>query len=159
MRRILLYLIVAMFMFIAGVTVDTMVNMYSWLAVEESRPVLTELRSKFLDIDYREPHHYYLNHCVILVTTDGFLYLNGAPMGTLNDTNPLRARLSEMLAERAETYVYPGRLDLRLAILENRQIEKTVFIKAPRSMSYGEVTDLINVVREAGADPIGLVSY
>ena len=159
MRRILLYLIVAMTMFIVGVTVNTMVNMIGWLAVEELRPVLTELRSKSIDIDYPEFRHYDLNPCVILVTTDGFLYLNGAPMGTLNDTNLLRARLSETLAERAEKYVYPGRLDLRLAVVDNRQIEKTVFIKAPRNMSYGEVTDLIKVVREAGADPIGLVSY
>jgi biopolymer transport protein ExbD len=157
MRRIVLYLIVAMIMFIVGVTANTMVNSFGWFAVEEPRPVLTELRSNFLDIGFRQPNH--CSNLVLSVTSDGALYLKGSEMGTLRDTNQLKARLSEIFALRTERRVYRDTFDLRLAVPENRPIEKTVFIKAPRTMSYGEVTDLIKVVREAGADPIGLVSY
>jgi biopolymer transport protein ExbD len=39
---------------------------------------------------------------------------------------------------------------------EERRIEKTVFIKAPRSISYGEVAKVIDGVKGAGADPVGL---
>ena len=36
------------------------------------------------------------------------------------------------------------------------EIEKTVFIKSPRSMKYGEVVRVIDAVKQAGAQPIGL---
>ncbi len=36
------------------------------------------------------------------------------------------------------------------------RIEKTVFIRAPRSLNYGEVARLIDAVKGTGADPIGL---
>jgi len=39
---------------------------------------------------------------------------------------------------------------------EAEKIEKTVFIKAPRSIDYGSVTKLIDAVKIAGANPISL---
>jgi biopolymer transport protein ExbD len=39
---------------------------------------------------------------------------------------------------------------------ENVRIEKTVFIKAPRSIPYGEVTKVIDCLKGAGAQPVGL---
>jgi biopolymer transport protein ExbD len=39
---------------------------------------------------------------------------------------------------------------------EDYRIEKTVFIKAPRSISYGEVAKVIDGVKGAGAKPVGL---
>jgi biopolymer transport protein ExbD len=39
---------------------------------------------------------------------------------------------------------------------ENEKIEKTVFIKAPRSVDYGRVAKLIDAVNLAGAKPISL---
>jgi biopolymer transport protein ExbD len=35
-------------------------------------------------------------------------------------------------------------------------VEKTVFIKSPRSVKYGEVVRIIDAVKQAGAQPIGL---
>jgi biopolymer transport protein ExbD len=36
------------------------------------------------------------------------------------------------------------------------QIEKTVFIKAPRKLDYGSVAKLIDAVKRAGASPVSL---
>jgi biopolymer transport protein ExbD len=44
----------------------------------------------------------------------------------------------------------------RTDIPENEKIEKTVFIKAPRSIDYGSVVKVIDAVKLAGADPISL---
>ena len=38
----------------------------------------------------------------------------------------------------------------------DQKIEKTVFIKAPRSMDYGSVAKVIDAVKISGADPISL---
>ena len=47
--------------------------------------------------------------------------------------------------------------------MENRQdlkdddrIEKTVFVKAPRAMKYGDVVKVIDAIKGAGASPVGL---
>ena len=39
---------------------------------------------------------------------------------------------------------------------EAERIERTVFVKAPRSISYGEVARVIDAVKGAGANPVGL---
>jgi len=39
---------------------------------------------------------------------------------------------------------------------ENANSQRTVFIKAPKSLSYGTVVLLIDAVKAAGADPISL---
>ena len=36
------------------------------------------------------------------------------------------------------------------------RIEKTVFIKAPRSIAYGQVTRVLDALKGAGAEPVGL---
>ena len=36
------------------------------------------------------------------------------------------------------------------------EIEKTVFVKAPRAVKYGEVVKLIDAIKFAGAQPVGL---
>ncbi len=42
------------------------------------------------------------------------------------------------------------------ALPEGERIERTVFVKAPRSISYGEVARVIDAVKGAGAHPVGL---
>ena len=44
----------------------------------------------------------------------------------------------------------------RLDVPEHERIEKTVFIKAPRSIKYGEVIRVMDGLKATGADPIGL---
>jgi biopolymer transport protein ExbD len=43
-----------------------------------------------------------------------------------------------------------------LDLPEDYRIEKTVFIKAPRSIAYGEVARMIDLLKGAGAEPVGL---
>jgi len=44
----------------------------------------------------------------------------------------------------------------RLDLPESERIERTVFIKAPRSIPYGEVVRVLDSVKGAGAAPVGL---
>ena len=39
---------------------------------------------------------------------------------------------------------------------DKERIEKTVFIKAPRSLTYGEIARVIDGLKGSGAEPIGL---
>ena len=45
-----------------------------------------------------------------------------------------------------------GRVDLP----EDLRVEKTVFIRASRSTSYGDVAKVIDGIKGAGAQPVGL---
>ena len=77
------------------------------------------------------------NTLIVGVSRDSQILLNRE---TLKDTNGLTTRLSEVFRLRDEN--------------ENRQ--RTVFIRAPKSLSYGTVVLLIDAVKAAGADPISL---
>jgi biopolymer transport protein ExbD len=44
----------------------------------------------------------------------------------------------------------------RVDVPERERIEKTVFIKAPRGIKYGEVIRVMDGLKATGADPIGL---
>jgi biopolymer transport protein ExbD len=39
---------------------------------------------------------------------------------------------------------------------EDERLERTVFVKAPRSMKYGDVVKVIDAIKGAGASPVGL---
>jgi biopolymer transport protein ExbD len=41
-------------------------------------------------------------------------------------------------------------------LAEEARIEKTVFIKAPKSTSYGDVAKVIDGIKGSGARPVGL---
>jgi len=61
-------------------------------------------------------------------------------MGTVDDQMLLSLKLKTVFDER----------------IRNRIDQKTVFIKAPRNLSYGEVTRVLDGLKGTGADPIGL---
>jgi biopolymer transport protein ExbD len=94
---------------------------------------------------------------VVSINRDGTLELNRTgDIGSVNDTARLSVKLSELFHERLEQRVY--RMDMvdRLDLPEERRIERTVYIKAPRSIRYGEVAKVIDGIRGAGAEPVGL---
>lgn len=94
---------------------------------------------------------------VVSIEPDGTLKLNGlTDMGSVDDTSKLGVRLSELFNERKKNHVYRDELITRTDLPEDMRIQKTVFIKAPRSISYGEVAKVIDGIKGAGADPIGL---
>ena len=94
---------------------------------------------------------------VVTIESDRTLKLNGSSdMGTVDDLSPLNSKLKSVFDERLRSRAY--RLDLvaRLDLSESQRIEKTVFIKAPRNIQYGEVARVLDGLKGSGADPIGL---
>jgi biopolymer transport protein ExbD len=81
------------------------------------------------------------------VSDDLRLTLNGQEVGFVNDTRLLASTLADVFEQRAAAGYTKSGTD---------QIEKTVFIKAPRSVKYGEVVKVIDGIKSAGATPVGL---
>lgn len=73
--------------------------------------------------------------------------LNNEEMGDTSDTEPLTNRLAQVFKERTDGRVYRE---------GTNEVEKTVFIKAPKSVRYGDVVKVIDGVKQAGAQPVGL---
>jgi biopolymer transport protein ExbD len=95
---------------------------------------------------------------VVTIRPDGTLQLNGLTddVGTVADSSKLSAFLISLFKERLANHVYRDDMRSRIDVPEKYRIEKTVFIKAPRSIAYGEVTKVIDGLKGAGADPVGL---
>jgi biopolymer transport protein ExbD len=94
---------------------------------------------------------------VVTIEADRTLKLNGlTDMGTVDEPLKLVQKLADLFQQRARNRVYREEMLTRIDIPEQLRIQKTVFIKAPRSIPYGEVTKIIDSIKGAGADPIGL---
>lgn len=104
------------------------------------------------------PHVNSCGHFVLTVGDDRRLYLNSRPMGTLDDPELLIGELENAFYVRTEAHVYRRGMEDAYDVLEENRIDKTVYLKAGRNLSYGEIHDLIERVREVGANPVGLVS-
>lgn len=78
---------------------------------------------------------------------DKKITLNNEPAGDVSNAADLTTRLSAIFKERETGGVFRE---------GTNEVEKTVFIKSPRSMKYGEVVRVIDAVKQAGAQPIGL---
>lgn len=73
--------------------------------------------------------------------------LNNELYGNVTDTQKLIDKLREVFKQRADAGV----------LNENtNQVERTLFVKAPKSVRYGDVVQVIDAVKQAGASPIGL---
>jgi biopolymer transport protein ExbD len=73
--------------------------------------------------------------------------LNNEPYGDVSDPDRLSARLREIFKERENNGVFRE---------GTNEVEKTIFIKSPRSVRYGDVVKVIDAAKTAGASPIGL---
>ena len=94
---------------------------------------------------------------VVTIQTDRSLRLNAlSDMGSVDDPFKLSARLSSLFAERTVNRAYRDDMLGRFDLPDAERVEKTVFIKAPRSIAYGEVTKVIDALKGAGASPVGL---
>lgn len=94
---------------------------------------------------------------VVIIEPDRTLTLNRTPnLGTVDDLSPLSSKLISVFEERTRNRAYRADMLSRIDLPEDQRIEKTVFIKAPRSISYGEVTRVLDGLKGTGADPIGL---
>ena len=94
---------------------------------------------------------------VVTIEPDRTLKLNALDgMGTIDDLTPLNSRLVSLFDERVRNRAFRHDLINRNDLPDRARIEKTVFIKAPRTLPYGEVARVIDGLKGSGADPIGL---
>lgn len=73
--------------------------------------------------------------------------LNNEPFGDVTDTEKLSDKLKEIFKQREDNGV------LREG---TNEVEKTLFIKSPKTVRYGDVVKVIDASKAAGASPIGL---
>src|ERR1700752_347894 len=94
---------------------------------------------------------------VVTIDSDRTIKLNSlTDMGTVDDLTPLSATLRSVLEERLKNRAFRSDLIARVDLTEWQRLEKTVFIKAPRSLTYGEVARVMDGLKGTGAEPIGL---
>lgn len=104
--------------------------------------------------DSAEPN---INTLVVAVNFDSSLQLNNREKtGSIDAPEKLTEQLAEIFQKRAENRVYAENARLQNDLTEAEKIEKTVFIKAPRSIGYGRVVKVIDAVKMSGANPISL---
>jgi biopolymer transport protein ExbD len=105
----------------------------------------------------RQDVHPNINTLVVTIQPDRTLRLNSlTDMGSVDNMAPLAAKLTTVFEERLNNRVYNSDLLARFDLPERDRIQKTVFIKAPRNLPYGEVTRVIDGLKGVGATPIGL---
>ena len=95
---------------------------------------------------------------IVTIDRDLRLKLNqlDQELGTVNDTGALSTALAETFAQRKAGNVFRVNLLPSDPAFQQDPIEKTVMIKAPRSISYGDVAKVIDGIKGSGASPIGL---
>jgi len=87
------------------------------------------------------------NTLIVFVDRDGKLILNKDDMGNIADSSNLVKSLTDIFNYRDANGIFRE---------GTNETEKTVFIKAPRSIKYGEVAKVVDAVKFAGAQPVGL---
>jgi biopolymer transport protein ExbD len=93
---------------------------------------------------------------VVSIASDLSIKLNQDNMGSVNDTVPLATRLAQVFQQRKEQRAYKVGMETASTVNEEDRIEKTVFVKAPRALKYGDVVKVIDAIKGAGANPVGL---
>ncbi len=93
---------------------------------------------------------------VVAIDSGLQLKLNQDNMGSVNDTGPLAQKLTRVFQDRKTQRAYKVGMETRTDLTEDERIEKTVFVKAPRSLRYGDVVKVIDAIKGSGANPVGL---
>ncbi|MGH9943561.1 MAG: biopolymer transporter ExbD [Pyrinomonadaceae bacterium] len=93
---------------------------------------------------------------VVTIDKDLQIKLNTDTVGSVNDPSPLATRLSGIFADRRQNNAFKPGMEARTDVKIDDRIEKTVFVKAPRSLPYGDVVKVIDSIKGAGANPVGL---
>jgi biopolymer transport protein ExbD len=73
--------------------------------------------------------------------------LNNEPAGDVSDASMLTGKLEEIFKTRENNGVFRE---------GTNEVEKTIFIKSPTSVRYGDVVKVIDAAKMAKASPIGL---
>ena len=86
----------------------------------------------------------------------GQLCFSSVPHGVGNEPANLQIWLECLFDYRTKQRAFKIGMETRNDIPLEQRIEKIVFVKAPRSVKYGDVLRAINALQGAGANPIGL---
>ncbi|MBA2495458.1 MAG: biopolymer transporter ExbD [Acidobacteria bacterium] len=98
-----------------------------------------------------------LKTLIVALNSDSSLKLNTEnDLGVVEEPEKLILRLAQIFKERTKNRVYSENAELNNDLTEDEKIEKTVFIKAPRTIDYGSVAKVIDAVKLSGANPISL---
>lgn len=85
---------------------------------------------------------------VVSIEKDGKLKLNSEDFGgTLKNPVPVIKKLGKIFRERESHGVFEP---------QSKKIIKAVVVKSPRSIKYGEVVKIIDLLKTSGAEPIAL---
>ena len=90
------------------------------------------------------------NFCGLFIITlekDKSIKINSEKHGSSDNIEPLKEKLREIFASREKNGVLEA---------NSQKVLKAVMLKAPLSAKYGEVTKIVDALKEAGADPIVL---
>lgn len=93
---------------------------------------------------------------VVSISPDLQLKVNQDSIGSVNDTGPLSQKLRQVFQDRKTQRAYRVGMETRTDVPDEERIEKTVFVKAPRALKYGDVVKVIDAIKGAGASPVGL---
>jgi biopolymer transport protein ExbD len=85
--------------------------------------------------------------------------LNLDDIGTSADTSILSQKLVQVFKLRKDQHAYKIGFERRSDLPEADRIEKRVFVKADRSITLEQISKLIKVLENAGADPVALPIY
>ena len=99
------------------------------------------------------------NSCGIFVVSiekDGSLRLNTDEIGSVERPGAMIVRLSEIFQERVINRAYDEGMKHRSDLPESERVLRTVVIKSPLSVAYGDVAKVIDAVKSAGASPVVL---
>ncbi len=85
---------------------------------------------------------------VVAINKDNrVITLNNEPAGSVDGASALTGTLGEIFMARENNGVFRE---------GTNEVEKTIFIKSPTSVRYGDVVKVIDAAKMAGAQPIGL---
>jgi biopolymer transport protein ExbD len=93
---------------------------------------------------------------VVAIDKDMKVKLNLDEFGSVNDTGKLGTRLSQIFEDRKLNHAFATGMENRTDLSDEERIQRTVFVKAPRSIMYGDVVKVIDAIKGAGAKPVGL---
>ncbi len=94
---------------------------------------------------------------IVKINSDFSLELNQTKnLGTIQDPTELQTKLTQVFAKRTENGVLDENLAQKSELSMPEKIQKTIFIKAPKNLAYGEVVKVIDAVKIVGAKPISL---
>ncbi len=126
-----------------------------FMVISPMRPSEFETRIPSQSGKMEKPEHSHT--LVVTVNKDSTLELNGATkLGSVAEPFLLQEELRQVFAVRLENHILNAEFSKHEKLSLKEKIQKTVFVKAPRSLAYGEVVKVIDAIKTAGADPISL---